>query len=238
FYSSRVVAGTPSRLVLAATQSVLLGKVGVGAEAWLGRVFLAGFAVVLSALAWLFIRAREGRDRSELAARVDLVTSVGNRRACDEQLARLLAENRRHGSGVGVVIVDVDHFKAINDRHGHAAGDGVLRQVAATISGCLRAEDFVGRWGGEEFMVLMGHTDAVGMVSAAERVRQALARAAFTTGGQTVSITISAGAALAGYCDNAADVLGRADSALYRAKAEGRDRVALAPSPTRHLTAV
>jgi diguanylate cyclase (GGDEF)-like protein len=154
-------------------------------------------------------------------ALTDQLTGLMNRRAMQAALARETARARRHGAAASIVLCDVDHFKAINDRHGHAAGDQVLRRVAQALAGAVRASDVCARWGGEEFIVLLPQTPLAGARCAAETVRRAIARRA-----QVPPVaTVSAGVAEIGLDETAESALRRADEYLYRAKAAGRDRV-------------
>lgn len=154
-------------------------------------------------------------------ARHDSLTGLPNRRALEEQLPQEMARARRAGSPLCVAIVDIDHFKNYNDSHGHLAGDEVLRECAATWDESLRGEDAIVRFGGEEFLVLLPRTD---LEQAAEIVERLRAR---TPMGQTCS----AGLARWDFGESIDDLLGRADQALYLAKAGGRDQIAEAPSP-------
>jgi diguanylate cyclase (GGDEF)-like protein len=130
-----------------------------------------------------------------------------------------------------VLLVDVDHFKTVNDTLGHRAGDAVLVALAARLRQELRTEDVLGRWGGEEFVVLLPHTDADAAVALADRLRTAVGGTPFTVDGQTLSITISVGGASA--IPGEDDLLRIADRELYAVKESGRDRVQVARSAVR-----
>ncbi len=155
----------------------------------------------------------------EALARSDSLTGLPNRRALDEQLPREMARARRAGSDLCLAIIDLDHFKAYNDTHGHLAGDEMLRRCAIAWDSELRGEDTIVRFGGEEFLVVLPDTSTEQAAEIVERLRAA------TPAGQTCS----AGLACWDYVELAEDLVGRADSALYRAKAAGRDRVVLSP---------
>src|SRR5262245_53029399 len=146
----------------------------------------------------------------------DELTGTYNRRFLMESLARELARAGRTGGRLSVCLIDVDHFKAVNDTLGHAAGDNVLRQVAAIAGRDLRGIDVFGRFGGEEFLLILPDTDRAGAKVAAERIRAAVAAETQVT----VTIGVAQYAA-----DGAAAVLARADQALYRGKAAGRNTV-------------
>ena len=154
-------------------------------------------------------------------ARRDPLTGLPNRRALGEMLPRELARARRARSPLCVAIVDIDHFKAYNDSHGHLAGDEVLREAAMAWDGALRAEDAIVRFGGEEFLVLLPDTTIDQACEVVERLRAATPR----------EQTCSAGLAAWDFVESADDLLGRADAALYLAKAGGRDQIAEAPVP-------
>ncbi|HUS67682.1 MAG TPA: GGDEF domain-containing protein [Kofleriaceae bacterium] len=154
-------------------------------------------------------------------ALTDQLTGLMNRRAMEAALARETARVRRHGTAASVILCDVDHFKGINDRHGHAAGDQVLRRVAQSLAGAVRASDVCARWGGEEFLILLPHTPLAGARQAAETVRLAVGRRAQ----MPPAATLSAGVAEIGNGESAESALRRADACLYRAKAGGRNRV-------------
>lgn len=121
-------------------------------------------------------------------------------------------------------MIDVDHFKAVNDRHGHDGGDVVLRDVVKRIAGCLRADDQVGRWGGEEFVVLLPGTDIAGTMIVAERIRASVSDGPVALKRGSASVTVSIGGAVTTSADDVDTVVTDADIALYRAKQEGRDR--------------
>jgi diguanylate cyclase (GGDEF)-like protein/PAS domain S-box-containing protein len=172
---------------------------------------------------------RLGAANAELErlARVDALTEVANRRALQEQLRACVARARRHGTDFGVALLDVDHFKRINDTYGHEAGDQVLCTIAARMRDCVRQEDTVGRWGGEEFLVIAADTSDDGLAVLCERTRRAINGTPIRVGNDTISVTASLGCAT--WPDESADALiRRADEALYRAKDEGRDRFVLA----------
>ncbi len=150
----------------------------------------------------------------------DALTGLSNRRALDEQLPREMARALRAESGLCLAIVDLDHFKAYNDAHGHLAGDEMLRRCAVAWDSELRGEDTIVRFGGEEFLVVLPDTGPDQAAEIVERLRGA------TPGEQTCS----AGLACWDHAESAEDLIDRADSALYRAKAAGRDQTVQAPS--------
>jgi diguanylate cyclase (GGDEF)-like protein len=150
-----------------------------------------------------------------------------NRRYFDELLA-IMGPRRRDTDSLGIMMIDIDHFKRLNDRFGHARGDDVLREVASAIALTLRAEDTPVRYGGEEFAVILRRAAAAQASEAAERVRAAVAALPATRLGLDGPVTVSVGVAIAGEEEEVSAVIGRADEALYRAKRRGRDRVEVA----------
>jgi two-component system cell cycle response regulator len=173
-------------------------------------------------------RLRDNAQKSIELAITDALTSLYNRRYMESHLSTLIDQAIGRGKPLSVLIVDIDYFKAINDTHGHDAGDDVLREFALRIRKSIRGIDLACRYGGEEFVVVMPETDLTVATMVAERLRRRIATEAFKIeqGQKTVDVTISIGiAALNDAKDNAATVLKRADQALYRAKREGRNRV-------------
>jgi diguanylate cyclase (GGDEF)-like protein len=145
------------------------------------------------------------------------LTKVANRRALDETLDSLFALLNRYEQRFSVIILDIDHFKKINDAQGHLQGDRILQSVARVIDETVRDTDMVARYGGEEFVVVMPHTDLDGASIFADRLRFKIEN--------TIEVTVSGGAAEALDGDNPQTLLTRADTALYSAKAAGRNRV-------------
>ncbi len=179
------------------------------------------------------LRARLRRQREELAAALDTIrtlatvdelTALANRRHMNEVLA---AEERRQpaaASSTCIALLDIDHFKQINDRHGHATGDAVLRGFAAALRAALRDGDVVARWGGEEFLLLLPDTGIEQAQALLERLRAAVA-ALTVPGLDGLRIAFSGGVGVRSGGEPFADTINRADKALYRAKSSGRDRV-------------
>jgi diguanylate cyclase (GGDEF)-like protein len=160
----------------------------------------------------------------------DALTGLLNRRALTPLLQREAGRLRRYGESYALLMIDIDHFKAINDGHGHAAGDRALVQLATVLRQAAREVDHVARLGGEEFCLLLPHSDLDGATHLAQRVHEAVRRAAW--GEFERGITVSVGVAVAQSADEAPQaVLERADQALYGAKNAGRDRVMLADPP-------
>ena len=171
------------------------------------------------------LRARNAElDR---VSRIDMLTGIYNRRHLDEHMRRVISAARRHGRTVGVLLVDIDHFKDVNDQHGHLAGDEVLKEVASRLQGAIRTEDALGRWGGEEFIAVLTDTPAESIGILAERMRQVIASAPFVLDdGTRIPVTVSVGHTHG--TDDAEVLVHRADDALYVAKGAGRNQVAAA----------
>jgi two-component system cell cycle response regulator len=170
------------------------------------------------------------RWREDVArlSRTDLLTGMYNRRHLEQELARLHNESTRHSAPLCVLLLDLDRFKRVNDTYGHGAGDDVLREFARRVTDELRAGDIGGRWGGEEFVVIMPRTDLGAARALAERIRSVAAAEPVISGGDSIDITVSGGCAL-GPSDSPATVVRAAEDFLYRAKEEGRNRIVFGP---------
>ncbi len=162
---------------------------------------------------------------------IDPLTEVGNRRWVEMTVRARLDDLVRYGHPFGVLFVDLDRFKAINDRHGHEVGDAVLRAVATTMSAAVRGTDSIGRWGGDEFVAICPAADAAGLALAGERVRALVAAASITVDGGAIAPSVSVGGAEARRSDDVGTLLARADDAMYRSKQDGRDRVTIDMTP-------
>jgi diguanylate cyclase (GGDEF)-like protein len=174
-------------------------------------------------------------ERLEALLFEDALTGLANRRFILTQLAGAVSAGRRHGRALSVAIVDIDHFKRVNDEHGHAAGDAVLAAVAHAMREHIRAEDQLGRLGGEEFLALLPDVDAAAAAAAAEKLRAHIASMTVAHDGSDLAVTISAGwATWEGEAPD--ELLRRADDALYEAKRAGRDRVEGAPATVQRRT--
>jgi diguanylate cyclase (GGDEF)-like protein len=168
----------------------------------------------------------------------DALTQAYNRRFFMERLASEWAWAQRHKQPCAIIAIDADHFKSINDTHGHPAGDYVLREIVSTVQSAVRKEDLVARIGGEEFFVLARATVRMQACVLAERVRASVASHEFTYQGTRLGVTISLGVATSDDLgiESPDDLIGRADEFLYRAKENGRNRVEpppREPNPTR-----
>jgi diguanylate cyclase (GGDEF)-like protein len=177
---------------------------------------------------------RERNDVLDRLSRTDALTGTFNRRHLDAELVAVANAARRHDREFSLIMFDIDHFKRVNDAVGHPGGDVVLQDFCRRLKATVRAEDIVGRWGGEEFLVVLPRTDLSGAVRLAERVRIAASAEPVRLGDDDLSITVSAGCASA-RGSTTEDLVSRADAALYLAKASGRDRVVAAdPAPARN----
>lgn len=166
---------------------------------------------------------------SELEAGRDVLTRLLNRKYLGAVLSRQINYCRNHGTDFALLVIDVDHFKAINDTHGHDSGDVVLQQLAVTLNNSIRSGDYLFRLGGEEFLAVLVDVDAEGAMYAADKLRRRVAdEPVHLARGQQLEVTISIGVALHGGHPDYQHALQRADQALYKAKSEGRDRVVLA----------
>jgi two-component system cell cycle response regulator len=175
-------------------------------------------------------RLVEARESLRFKASHDSLTTIWNRGAIIEMLERELSRARRDGSSVGILLADIDHFKRVNDTRGHLVGDEVLRAVTGRLKGEVRSYDSVGRYGGEEFLILLPGCDNPKLTTKAERLVKVVERSSIGTSTGTVAVTISIGGIASGDCPHA-DVnklLLAADTALYRAKVSGRNRSEMA----------
>jgi diguanylate cyclase (GGDEF)-like protein len=203
----------------------------------LGAVLLAGvvmdremgrlLALLARALGFAVSNAL-AHAAAEVRAATDALTGCKNRRAGMEALTQAARLAGHGGPPLAILMIDLDHFKRINDRHGHQVGDDVLRAVGSALADALRDRDVVMRYGGEEFLAAISGADETTILAVAERVRARIRALRVPDGaGCTVPLTTSVGAAVWGAGDSAESLIGRADEALYEAKAAGRDRVVL-----------
>jgi len=175
-------------------------------------------------------RERAVRERArELAklAFLDPTSQVANRRYLEQQLLQQLDQHSKFGIPFGIMLADLDELKNINDTYGHFAGDAALVTVAKTLSGCLRASDVLGRWGGYEFLVILPGITKDILAHTSERCRALVARSTVPVESSQIEVTISVGATMAAPGDSVESLLNRADQHLYRRKESGRNRVSL-----------
>ena len=194
---------------------------------WFAILALETLLYVIATAFIVLAMAKERSDRFyKTVASTDALTGVANRRALLETGRRIIRRYGHQDEPVAVLMCDIDHFKSINDRFGHFSGDQVIKLFADTATASLRSTDLVGRFGGEEFAVILPNSDLEDAILVAERVRAAFEIAAIEVGGHPVRATVSIGAALAGgEAPSIEAVLTRADGALYLAKRNGRNRV-------------
>jgi diguanylate cyclase (GGDEF)-like protein len=207
-------------------QDRMLGSVRVCREIPFTRKEIASLENLLCALVYPLRNALSYRQAVEMASR-DPLTGVQNRLALSSSLIREVDLARRQDLPLSMLMIDIDHFKAFNDRHGHAFGDDVLVAVAQSIANTIRRSDLLFRFGGEEFVVLASHTREQGAMLLAERIRENVA-ALQSVRGREIRITISVGVARLDEQEDAEAFFSRTDKALYIAKNEGRDRSQLA----------
>jgi diguanylate cyclase (GGDEF)-like protein len=171
---------------------------------------------------------RAALDRVQEMAIRDELTATFNRRHMSDLMSLQRSHHARNALPLAVSLLDLDHFKRINDGHGHAVGDAVLRRFAQIAQQQLRGGDLLSRWGGEEFLLLFPATRGADASAALQRIRQALAAHSFSDVAPGLHVTFSAGVAMIDPTDTDAAAIERADRAMYRAKDEGRDRIVLA----------
>jgi diguanylate cyclase (GGDEF)-like protein len=173
------------------------------------------------------ITALEKIKELQQASLLDSLTGVGNRRYAEMELNARLNELKRHGSTFGVIFVDIDQFKNVNDIYGHQAGDQALKMVAKTLSSNLRSYDFIGRWGGEEFLIISDSGDDEGLLAVADKLRILVEKSIIYLEDGNICVTISMGATIAQENDTVKSLMERADKLLYVSKQNGRNRVTL-----------
>lgn len=229
-----LMAGLTSLLSLTLTWfvvRVVVGHPSMGNALWISILVPLPLALGLGGL---FVYLVASLDRAweavnELAMQ-DTLTGLGNRRRFLPVAQRELDLAHRHQQALTVVVLDVDHFKSVNDTFGHLHGDAVLVEIARRCQHALRNTDMLARWGGEEFIMLLPNTPPEQALLLAERVREAIAAPpSMRVDGQEVQVTVSMGAAgiAPGQALSLAELIKRADAALYRAKASGRNQVTM-----------
>ena len=206
------------------------GRLAGSWMAYMGGVTFGATVIICALFAYIITRWREQEARFRELSMIDGLTRITNRRHFMELFRQEFDRAERYRSRLACVLVDLDHFKDVNDSYGHLVGDQVLLAVAGVLRETSRKLDVVARYGGEEFALLLPETDPEGARIVAERYRRALEQARVVTGDTSLSVTASIGVAC--YPDDAVrtvdDLLRRADAALYRAKAAGRNRVVFA----------
>jgi diguanylate cyclase (GGDEF)-like protein len=170
------------------------------------------------------------QDALQLAQK-DPLTGICNRAALDEMMYREISHARRQDSSCAMLILDIDHFKAVNDKYGHIIGDCALKAIASMAKTCKRDGDLLFRYGGEEFVVLMRDTDQDGAVLLAERIRRYIEENPCQCSGADLAMTVSIGVSVLQDTDSPVSLFARADQALYSAKRNGRNQVCVAEKP-------
>src|SRR4051794_12970797 len=218
-----VVLMHPDPSVEDVVDALAAGAVDVWSGDAVGPELIARVRSAFRSRQLLDLALRRYTDLEDLAYR-DELTELPNRRGSARQLDVLISRARRHGHQLALLLVDADRFKNVNDEHGHAIGDIVLRELAHRLRERVRREDLVGRWGGEEFLVALPETTPDAAAAVAEALRAAVSGTPVVAGESELPLTVSIGVAAwtGGPVD---DLVDRADRALYAAKAAGRDRV-------------
>jgi diguanylate cyclase (GGDEF)-like protein len=246
------LAWTPMHDVSPTTRTLLLGSFAAVSLSFLGRavaalqnpVYVETFqttsmmqasmllvghsAILMASVAFLLMHKERADHAAQQLASIDPLTGAFNRRTFIELAEKELSRSRRMDVPLSLIMLDLDHFKIINDTHGHVVGDRVLQRFAEIVRAELRKEDILVRYGGEEFCVLLPDVPGPGAVTLAGRIRKSVSKQAFDVGEQPVAVTVSAG--VAARIDEGPEgldrLISRADEALYVAKNRGRDRVA------------
>lgn len=222
---------TPAKAVLLIL--LVLSALLIHALVLPGRVFDSDYQMLsflvtsLTASGFVFIfasRMGNQRDQLQLLVTLDPLTGAGNRRSMDNELRTAIAARRRHHTGYAVLIMDLDHFKRVNDQFGHPAGDRVLVDFVQLIKAVSRQEDRLFRLGGEEFLLLLPNTDTVGLQVIAKKVQESVAAQLRSPG---EAVTVSQGGAVLHDDETVENWLKRADECLYQAKSTGRNRAVI-----------
>lgn len=175
----------------------------------------------------------ELKDLKQLSSICPL-TGVGNRGWSETMILQRLAEAQRNHTRIGLLFVDVDHFKRVNDTYGHAIGDVVLKMVARTLKNALRSYDYIGRWGGEEFVIVLPGLKPLELGAMAERLRALVEQSSRQVSEDKLCVTVSIGAVLSCDSDTLQSIVTRADHLMYESKSHGRNRVTLDTGVGRH----
>ena len=210
------------------TQDVVRG-LGAGADDYLSKPFdpteLRARLQVGKRILGLQHELIQAREALRFQANHDALTGILSRAAILSLLDRELQRGARAGTSTGILMMDLDHFKMVNDTYGHVTGDAVLKEVAHRINQAVRSYDFLGRYGGEEFLAVLSECCPTDLHTIAERVRSAVADIPIYTAATTLSVTISVGGVVTSNLAPGVDLLSAADAVLYEAKAKGRNRV-------------
>jgi diguanylate cyclase (GGDEF)-like protein len=235
---SLVTAGYPDKGSERLEVPLLAGSINFGSLILFGDEFSEEDRITAISLASHAVVALDNARLHRIVERqalIDGLTGLANRRQCEETLADELARVERFGGSLAVVVADLDWFKDVNDRHGHPAGDSVLSEFATLLQETVRDVDLAGRWGGEEFVLILPGTDLAGGAQVAERIRVALAgRVVLAVDRTPITVTASFGVAAIPPAKTASELFAAADAAMYQAKRAGKNRVETAPQPVSH----
>lgn len=204
-----------------------LGKL----EIFRGRKFVESELVLLENLLSILVYPLKNAMQFKQAimlAHCDMLTGVKNRSTFDESLVREINLAQRHSHDFTMLIIDIDFFKKVNDTYGHKVGDDALKTIAQTIKQCVRTTDMLFRYGGEEFVVLLGNTDCEKSYVIADRILESVREINMQVKGQVLDLTVSIGMACLNIQDNSESLFNRADGAMYSAKNDGRDQIIVA----------
>jgi diguanylate cyclase (GGDEF)-like protein len=204
-------------------------------SAFQSMTVLLGFGVILiTSLGFLLLHKERSEEIAQKLALTDPLTGAFNRRTFLELCEKEIARTRRAKGSLSLIMLDLDHFKQINDRNGHLAGDEVLKGIVGVVLTCLRKEDLLVRYGGEEFCILLPNVAIDRAAAMAERIREAAQQAHFSFNGRALPVTISIGVSTlsAEGTEGVDRLVNRADEALYAAKKAGRNRVVAFPANT------
>jgi diguanylate cyclase (GGDEF)-like protein len=208
--------------------TVLGAVLGDRGESWRASLLNRSMIVtVVAGIAYLLNRVNEAERLLTRVATRDPLTGVPNRGQLMALLGREQQRAERYRTSFSLLMLDIDHFKRVNDSYGHQTGDEVIKAMATAAAKDLRPTDFIGRFGGEEFIIALPHTDERGAVVTAERIRDAVSKIAIPAGDQMVRVTVSIGVATYAATMPVEQVIAAADRGLYAAKSGGRDRVAI-----------
>jgi len=216
-------------------RNTLVGWLNLGSDdpSRFTRHHASDFLNRLATIGAVCLENTANREQLVVSGLTDALTGLHNRRYLERRLSEEIARSRRYGHPLSCLFIDADHFKLVNDLHGHSAGDQVLREISLRVRECLRGSDVATRFGGEEFALLLPQTGLAEALKLADRIRQRVQQNAIPTGkGSELAVTISIGVSElkeADQEDAGERLISSADAALYQAKREGRNRVRCAP---------
>ena len=224
FVVAEPVEGTPWRVVLTVDSATLFKPIS-GTNRVLPWIFISCFAFAAAALIVLLVRGRERRLQLQNVALIDLLTGIYNPRGVKLHIKRLISSARRHNDDLSIFKIDIDNFKAFNEKHGSSVGDEILTEVVKEIQSRLRTEDILGRCGGEEFIVVLPDTDVSGATIVAERIRRGVEEDVRSKNESLAGVTISIGITDIQEDDSVESISERAEKALLKSKTAGKNIV-------------